>query len=320
MIVGVFIAVSAVYSSLISEISIGAVLSDWNYYDSLSIERKPNPVKHKIIVAPNEILNSKLSWLAFHTFAPKVFLAAWIVLVLYMIWGAQMKCQPIYVLTYFVISLVMVHVLIHLYKSLIQIRISQRSYLNNDNNTTQTHHIYSNNYCCNMHRCAKYGCDWSCCSPVHFGCCNKINKFACHTISYEKLSIYHIMIDRFNGGWTTAPKSINDFVGGNLKGIIEKLGYIKSQGYNAIMLTPIYKSASYHGYHITDYEKVDGHFGDWDIFRMLVIQAHQLGLKVICDFVPNHCHEHKGIKKRRRDCCGVFLLRGSYSASGVTLT
>ena len=55
---------------------------------------------------------------------------------------------------------------------------------------------------------------------------------------FDKARIYHIMVDRFNGGWQMPPPSGNDFCGGTLQGVIEKLDYIKYLGFNTIMLTP----------------------------------------------------------------------------------
>ena len=106
------------------------------------------------------------------------------------------------------------------------------------------------------------------------------------------------MIDRFNRGWTTPPaKPDKDgFYGGTLIGIKDKLkDYIKPKGYNAIMLTPIYKTAEYHGYHTVDYNDIDPQFGDWADFDELIKEAHNLGIKVICDFVPNHCHYNNSL-------------------------
>ena len=45
---------------------------------------------------------------------------------------------------------------------------------------------------------------------------------------FDNIRIYHLLIDRFNGGWQTPPKSENVFCGGNLQGVINKLDYIKS--------------------------------------------------------------------------------------------
>ena len=106
---------------------------------------------------------------------------------------------------------------------------------------------------------------------------------------FDNIRIYHLLIDRFNGGWQVPPKSENSFCGGNLQGVIEKLDYIRELGFTAIMLSPIFKSANYHGYHTLNFEDVDPHFGTWDDYRQLLDLAHDKGLKIICDFVPNHC-------------------------------
>lgn len=108
---------------------------------------------------------------------------------------------------------------------------------------------------------------------------------------HDVMNIYHIMIDRFNGGWSVPPRNRNHFLGGNLKGIIDKLDYIGHLGYDTIMLTPIYKTNAYHGYHILDYEKIDLRFGNWDEFRQLIYEVHKRDMRIICDFVPNHCHK-----------------------------
>ena len=106
---------------------------------------------------------------------------------------------------------------------------------------------------------------------------------------FDNIRIYHLLIDRFNGGWQVPPKSENVFCGGNLQGVIEKLDYIKDLGFNAIMLSPIFKTANYHGYHTLNFEEVDPHYGTWKDYQQLLDQAHDKGLKIICDFVPNHC-------------------------------
>ena len=106
---------------------------------------------------------------------------------------------------------------------------------------------------------------------------------------FDNARIYHIMVDRFNGGWQTPPPSVNDFCGGTLQGVIDKLDYIKYLGFNTIMLTPFLKTAGYHGYHTLSYDEVEPHFGTWEIFRNLLNLAHEKDLRVICDFVPNHC-------------------------------
>lgn len=113
---------------------------------------------------------------------------------------------------------------------------------------------------------------------------------------WHKARIYQIIIDRFDGGWQEPPVlsgiDKDEYAGGTLKGIIERLDYIKDHGYNTILLSPIFESNAYHGYHTINYEKVDSHFGSWDDFLNLINAAHKREIKIICDFVPNHCHEN----------------------------
>lgn len=106
---------------------------------------------------------------------------------------------------------------------------------------------------------------------------------------FDNIRIYHLLIDRFNGGWQTPPASVNEFCGGNLQGVIDKVDYIKDLGFNAIMLSPIYKSQNYHGYHTLNFDEVDPHFGTWEDYQRLLDLTHDKGMKIICDFVPNHC-------------------------------
>lgn len=76
---------------------------------------------------------------------------------------------------------------------------------------------------------------------------------------------------------------------GDLRGIIEKLDYIKDLGVNAIWLSPIYTSPMMDlGYDIADYINIDPIFGYLADFDELINQAHKRHLKVMLDFVPNH--------------------------------
>ncbi len=109
----------------------------------------------------------------------------------------------------------------------------------------------------------------------------------------KKAIIYQILIDRFCDGNPSNNYDLNfnktGYQGGDLQGIINKLDYINSLGVTAIWLSPFYQGTAYHGYHITDFFKVDKHFGNNKLLKKLIDKAHQLGLKVILDFVPNHC-------------------------------
>ena len=106
---------------------------------------------------------------------------------------------------------------------------------------------------------------------------------------FDHIRIYHLLIDRFNGGWQAPPASENAFCGGTLRGVIEKLDYIRDMGFTAIMFSPIYKTDNNHGSPTLDMDEVDPHFGTWDDYQHLLDEAHAKGLRIICDFVPNHC-------------------------------
>lgn len=80
--------------------------------------------------------------------------------------------------------------------------------------------------------------------------------------------------------------------GGDLNGVSDRLAYIKDLGATTIWMTPFLEDNepvySYHGYAQSDLYKVDPRYGTNDSFKALVQKAHQLGLKVIKDEVPNH--------------------------------
>lgn len=80
--------------------------------------------------------------------------------------------------------------------------------------------------------------------------------------------------------------------GGNLKGLQDKLGYLKRLGITAIWLSPIFKqtakSQSYHGYGIQNFLDVDPHYGTREDLRELVQAAHGQGIRVILDIILNH--------------------------------
>lgn len=112
---------------------------------------------------------------------------------------------------------------------------------------------------------------------------------------FHKAVIYQVFLDRFNG--FKKKTNVPEFLGGNIKGVLRKLDYFESLGINVIWLSPFYESLNYHGYHITDFKKVDPHFGTEEDLRNLMDEAHKRGLYIIADFVPNHCsHEHPFFK------------------------
>ena len=76
---------------------------------------------------------------------------------------------------------------------------------------------------------------------------------------------------------------------GDLPGITARLDYVQSLGSDAIWLSPIYPSPmADFGYDVADYTDVDPRFGSLEDFDRLVSEAHDRGLRVVLDLVPNH--------------------------------
>ena len=100
----------------------------------------------------------------------------------------------------------------------------------------------------------------------------------------------------------------NDFYGGNLNGIREKLPYLHDLGVRALYLNPIFMAFSTHRYDTADYRRIDPMLGTDDDFAALCREAHALDMKVILDGV----FSHTGSNSRYFDREGVFG-GGAYS-------
>ncbi len=105
----------------------------------------------------------------------------------------------------------------------------------------------------------------------------------------NELVVYHIFIDRFAGFASVKNWQSGEYLGGNLKGITQKLPYLKDLGINTLWISPFCKSGVYHGYSVTDFYDVDPHFGTIEDLKKLIDAAHAMSMKIIGDFVPNHC-------------------------------
>lgn len=101
--------------------------------------------------------------------------------------------------------------------------------------------------------------------------------------------IYQVFLDRFDG--FTVLQNSTDFLGGNFRGVINRLDYLAHLGISTLWLSPFYKGESYHGYHITGFDEVDPHFGTEEDLLELIRTAKSKGFKIIADFVPNHCSD-----------------------------
>ena len=116
--------------------------------------------------------------------------------------------------------------------------------------------------------------------------------------------VYLIMSDRFvdgdpsnNSTKDTREKgdknNVNGRFGGDIQGIINSFDHIAKLGCTAIWPTPLLcddeEAWSYHGYACSDYYHIDPRYGSNALYAQMVQKAHEKGLKILMDMVPNHC-------------------------------
>ncbi|MGC9409783.1 pullulanase-type alpha-1,6-glucosidase [Streptomyces sp. DZ1-3] len=153
-----------------------------------------------------------------------------------------------------------------------------------------------------------------------------------HDLTREQF--YFVLPDRFangdtrndKGGLTGTrlatgydPTDKGFYQGGDLKGLTDRLDYIKGMGTTAIWMAPIFKnqpvqgtgenaSAGYHGYWITDFTQVDPHFGTNQDLKNLVSKAHAKGMKVFFDVITNHTADVVDYEEKSYD----YLSKGAF--------
>lgn len=118
--------------------------------------------------------------------------------------------------------------------------------------------------------------------------------------------LYLLMPDRFANGdrANDGSKSLrfnvaadrnepNQRHGGDLKGILDNVGYIDSLGVTAVWLTPVLENdmpgGSYHGYATTDYYRIDPRFGTNELYAAMIDTLHGREIKTVMDMIFNHC-------------------------------
>ena len=111
--------------------------------------------------------------------------------------------------------------------------------------------------------------------------------------------VYQVFPERFENGnpaltpagaepWGSKPTREN-FMGGDLAGILKKLDHIASLQVGILYLNPIFKSPSNHKYDTEDYYSIDPAFGTLEDLKMLTKACHARGIRVLLDGVFNHC-------------------------------
>ncbi|RQD79372.1 MAG: alpha-amylase, partial [Halanaerobium sp. MSAO_Bac5] len=132
--------------------------------------------------------------------------------------------------------------------------------------------------------------------------------------AWDEEIFYFLLVDRFNSDQEDYPlydpekdyenaiqneegkkqwmEAGDKWIGGSLKGISEKLDYLKGLGISVIWISPVLKQPSfsnnYHGYGIQNFLEVDPHFGSKEDLKELVDKAHSMGIYIILDVIINH--------------------------------
>lgn len=116
---------------------------------------------------------------------------------------------------------------------------------------------------------------------------------------------------------TDVSQSVQHY-GGDLSGIAEKADYLANLGVEAVYLTPIHPSPSYHRYDATDYWAVAPELGGMEAFEALVQALHAKGIRIILDVVLNHVSDrHPHFLAAVSDPSSPYRAFFSFDASGA---
>jgi glycosidase len=149
-------------------------------------------------------------------------------------------------------------------------------------------------------------------------------------------TMYHVFVDRFYKGSVETPKRSdavinpdwetgvpqypavaggklenNEFFGGTLYGVAEKLEYLLSLGVSVVYLSPVFKAYSNHKYDTGDYECVDEMFGGAEALEQLIKKAKDKGIRIILDGVFNHTGDDSKYFNRY----GKYKSLGAYQST-----
>ncbi|KAG9786630.1 hypothetical protein ABEF93_005342 [Exophiala dermatitidis] len=113
------------------------------------------------------------------------------------------------------------------------------------------------------------------------------------------------------------------FVGGTLKSLESKLGYLKRLGVTALWIGPIFKNVAkvqtYHGYGVQNFLDVDPRFGTRADLKSLVAAAHEQGIYVLLDIILNHCGDVFEYSAHKPHFTGdTFDVKGFYDEERVS--
>ena len=111
---------------------------------------------------------------------------------------------------------------------------------------------------------------------------------------WKTRAIYQLLTDRFASTTNLDASNcdLSKYCGGNYQGILQKLDYIEGMGFNAIWISPIIENVdnewAYHGYHGTNFYKLNWHFGSEEDLINLITECHKRDIWIMVDVVGNH--------------------------------
>ncbi|KAI0689018.1 glycoside hydrolase family 13 protein [Cytidiella melzeri] len=123
--------------------------------------------------------------------------------------------------------------------------------------------------------------------------------FAATAAEWQNRTIYQLVTDRFatpDGSSPSCDTSNRQYCGGTWKGVVNKLDYIQSMGFDAVWISPVVKNVegqtaygeAFHGYWTEDITQLNEHFGTADDLKALSTALHKRGMYLMVDIVVNH--------------------------------
>lgn len=111
--------------------------------------------------------------------------------------------------------------------------------------------------------------------------------------------MYYVMVNRFQNGDESNDVKIDynnpfSFYGGDIKGLENRIPYIKDMGFTTIIITPIFKNdeRGYHGYNVIDHYQMDERFGTFPQLKEFIKQAHKEDMKVVMELPVTVSKKH----------------------------
>ena len=129
----------------------------------------------------------------------------------------------------------------------------------------------------------------------------------------NQIADYKVLREDWGGCPTFRPNQYgkilnNDFFGGNLRGVVKKLDYLKKLHVSVIYFNPIFKAFSNHRYDTGDYMEIDPLLGTKEEFDLLIEEGKKRGIRIILDGVFNHTGDDSRYfnKYGRYDSVGAY--------------